>query len=169
MKILIAYAGYTGTTEKAARILEKLLPSAERADLTKRTPDPSKYGFVIIGSAIHAGMVHKAVRKYLVDNWDVLRDKKKAVYICNAFIHQSDKILKSNYSVELRNGCVAVDSFGGELNPDGAKGISRLFLQIMKKRLTRHPKTILPVLQTDRIKAFAGAVREASAEEGQRK
>ena len=164
MKVLIAYAGKTGTTEKAAKMLAKHFGNAELADLRTSSPDPRKYDVVIVGSAIRIGMVMKCVRRWLTDNWDVLRDKKKALFICNAFLEQAPRILRDNYSLTLRNSSIIVDSFGGEMDIKKLHGGEKFFVKMILNRMQagRAGKEFVPVILTDRIKVFADTVKEAA-------
>jgi menaquinone-dependent protoporphyrinogen oxidase len=166
MKVLIAYAGKTGTTAKASAMLAKYFGKAEIADLSKSSPDPGCYDVVIIGSAIRFGMVMKPVRKWLVGNWDVLKDKKKALFICNAFLGQAPSILKDNYSLALRNSSITVDSFGGEMDMKNLHGFDRFFVKMVMNRMRagKAGKEFVPVILTDRIRVFADTVKEAMAE-----
>lgn len=163
MKVLIVYAGKTGTTKRAAELLAKHFGNVNVSDLDKESPDPTHYDVVIIGSAIRFGMVMKPVRKWLTDHWDTLKSQKKALFICNGFIEQAPKILKDNYTLELRNSSIIVDSFGGEMDPSKLKGTDRFFVRMVnnKMRANKGGKDFVPVLRTDRISVFADAVRNA--------
>ena len=162
MKVLIAYAGKTGTTARAAHLLAKHFDDAVITDLAKETPDPTRFDVVIIGSAIRFGMVMKPVRLWLTKNWDTLKGQKKALFICNGFIEQAPQILKDNYSLELRNSSIIVDSFGGEMDPSKLGGMDRFFVRMVinKMRANKGGKDFVPVLRTDRIKSFAETVKD---------
>lgn len=147
-------------------MLAKHFGSVELADLSKKNPDPACYDVVIIGSAIRFGMVMRPVRKWLVAHWDVLKDKKKALFICNAFLGQAPAILKDNYSLALRNSSITVDSFGGEMDPKKLHGFEKFFVRMIMNRMRagKAGKEFVPVILTDRIKVFADTVKEAMAE-----
>lgn len=164
MDVLIAYAGKTGTTKKAAELLAKQFPRVTVVDLDKETPDPRRYEVVIVGSAIRIGRLMKPAKEYLINNWEVLQTKKLAVFICNAYLEQSEKILRENFSVEFRNQCLAVDTFGGEFHADRCKGFDKVFAKAYLNYLRKGQvgNTVQPVLMTDRIKIFGQNVREAA-------
>ena len=123
MKVLIAYAGKTGTTERAAKLLGKRFSNVTLRDLTVGSPNPDDYDAVIVGSSIRMGTLHKDARRWLEDNWDVLKTKKFGCFICNGFIDQAPQLIEQNFSEELLNLAVCVDSFGGELNLKRLKGM----------------------------------------------
>lgn len=49
MKILIAYAGKSGTTEKCAGLLSEKLPNATIVNLNLNSPDIGGFDAVIVG------------------------------------------------------------------------------------------------------------------------
>lgn len=53
-KILIAYAGKTGTTEKCAGILAQKLKCVIVSNLVVETPNIDEYDLIIIGGSIRA-------------------------------------------------------------------------------------------------------------------
>ena len=63
MKILIAYAGKSGTTAKCAGLLAEQLngEDVEVVDLCAKKPDIDGCDIVVIGSNIHVGQIHKNV------------------------------------------------------------------------------------------------------------
>ncbi len=162
MKTLIAYAGKAGTTKRAAELLAKEFGNVDLCDLCKEQTDPGRYDLVIIGSAVRYGRVHKAVRTYLVKNWEVLKEKRKALFLCNAAMEQALRILQMNYSPELLNGCIAAESFGGTMDPECFRGFDKLVAKMYGRRLrkARGMDAPMPSLSEERIKEFAGRVKE---------
>ena len=163
MDVLIAYAGKSGTTKRAANLLASRFPRVDVIDLCERTPDPSRYAVVIVGSAIRIGRVMKPAADFLVNNWEVLQKKTLGVFICNAYLEQSEKILQENFSVEFRQTCAAVDTFGGELHPENCRGFDNIFAKAYLNYVRRgRDSSVQPVLLTDRIRVFADRIKEAA-------
>ena len=161
MRILIAYAGKTGTTEKAARLLGEKLADVTLRDLTVGSPNPKDYDAVIVGGSIRVGTLHKAARKWLIDNWDVLKTKKFGCFICNGFVDQAQQMIQQNFSQELLDMAVCVDSFGGEMNVDRLKGIDRFVVKLVLNSMKgRGRQDFVPCILTDRIQIFANKFKE---------
>ena len=162
MKILIAYATRTGSTARAARLLENTLPGSVAVDLSKHTPDPSGFDAVILGSGIRFGRIEKPLRTYLEQNWDALRDMSKAIFVCNAIPEEERQILRSNFSIRLRNDCILAESLGGELDLGALSKKDRLLLKASKPLLVeRIREGLLPALDIKKAKAFAKSFRDA--------
>ena len=162
MNILIAYATRTGSTARAARLLESELPGAVAVDLSQSTPDPTDFDAVILGSGIRFGRIERPLRAFLERHWEALRDKDKAVFLCNAIPEEERKILRSNFSIRFRNDCVLAESLGGELDLGALSKKDRLLLKAAKPQLIeRIREGLLPALDTDKIKAFAQTFLDA--------
>ena len=156
MKVLIAYAGKTGTTERAAKLLGKRFSNVTLRDLTVGSPNPDDYDAVIVGSSIRMGTLHKDARRWLEDNWDVLKTKKFGCFICNGFIDQAPQLIEQNFSEELLNLAVCVDSFGGELNLKRLKGMDYIMAKVVLNSMKSHGGLeFIPCILTDRIRIFA--------------
>jgi len=82
MRILIAYAGKTGTTEKCAKRLCEKLTNATTVDLNLQTPDIDQFDTVIVGGAIRMGQLHKKAKKFIEQNAVRLQTKKTAYFLC---------------------------------------------------------------------------------------
>lgn len=156
MKILIAYAGKTGSTEKAAKLLGEHFADVTLRDLTVGSPNPKGYDAIIVGGSIRMGTLHIEARRWILENWDVLKTKKFGCFICNGFIDQVPQLIEQNFSDELINLAVCVDSFGGELNVKKLKGLDRIMVKMVIKKInTNDSIEYLPCILTDRIKLFA--------------
>ena len=139
MKILIAYASKTGTAEKAAKLLGEHFADVTLRDLTVGSPNPKDYDAVIVGGSIRMGTLHKEARKWLYQNWNVLKTKKFGCFICNGFIEQAPQLIEQNFSEEFLDLTVCVDSFGGELNLKRVKGIDRILVKMVIKSQLQSP------------------------------
>lgn len=155
MKVLIAYASKTGTTEKAAKLLGEYFENVTFRDLTVGNPSPRTYDVVIVGSCIRMGTLHKDVKKWLEENWNVIKNKKYGCFICNGFVDQVPQLFQQNFSQEFLDGAVSVESFGGELNLKKMKGLDRIITKLVIKSNQMGTDTFVPCIRTDRIQVMA--------------
>ena len=144
---LILYFGHTGTTKKAAEILKEKLQDAEIFDGTKKLmKDFSRYDMIIFGTNIHMERPHKHFIKKLK------KLKKKNLTIpFHGFVlsaNSSEKIKYMNKVKELLGDESYIGYFGGELNPDHAKGITRLVIQACIQKLAEDD---LPLPKLDEL------------------
>lgn len=155
MKVLIAYASKTGSTEKAAKLLGRRFQNATLRDLTAGNPDPAAYDVVIVGSCIRMGELHRDARKWLEENWNVIRTKKFGCFICNGFMDQVPQLLQQNFSQEFLDRAVCVESFGGELNEKRLRGMDRIITKLVMRVNHMGTDTFVPCIRTDRIEVMA--------------
>jgi|GEM_PF-930306 len=156
MKVLIVYASEHGSTRKAAELLGRHFEDCEIVDLAEDQRDPSGYDAVIFGSGIRFGRIMKPLQLWLDAYWPVIRGMKKGLFICHAIEREAPRILRENFSLELRNGCVAAESFGGEFDEKSLAKKDVLLLKAAKRELlSRGARSFVPCIRTDRIEAFA--------------
>lgn len=161
LKVLIAYASKTGTAEKAAKLLGEHFADVTLRDLTVGRPNPKDYDAVIVGGSIRMGTLHKAARIWLIENWDVIKAKKFGCFICNGFIDQAPQLIEQNFSQELINLAVCVDSFGGEMDLEKLRGLDRFVAKnVMKSMSSKGSMDFVPCILTDRIQLFAEKFKE---------
>lgn len=159
MKILIAYAGKTGTTEKCAKILKALLDDSTLCDLTKEKPDLHDYGCIVVGGSIRAGKLHNDAKKFLEKNKEVLLKKKCGYFICNCFANQTRTYLKNNIPAELLDKALAFSSFGGEIHMDKYKGIEKLMMKAIGGRVNGSDNMTTGT-SSEAIQKFAEKIRK---------
>lgn len=135
MKVLIAYAGKTGTTEKCAKILKVLVDDSTLCDLTKERPDLDDYNCIVVGGSIRMGMLHKDAKRFIERNKEALKKKKCAFFICNCFKNQTQEYFENNIPFELREKALALSSFGGEINMDEYRGLDKVVMKAMENQL----------------------------------
>lgn len=133
MKTLIAYAGNSGTTEKCAKLLAEKINGADVVNLAENTPDLKDYDTVVIGSNIHAGQIHKAVKKIIVSYGGILKQKRCAYFICCGFPDNQEQVFAANFPKDLLDSAVAKKCFGGELNIDKLHGFNKLIVKMVTK------------------------------------
>lgn len=158
MKTLIAYASKTGTTEKCAKILSEYVSNADIFDLQSGNPVLDDYELIVIGGSIRAGMLHKAVKKYIKSNVELLKQKRIAFFVCSADVKKAEEFLKANIPAELLDISICGDSFGGEIDLNKQKGIFKFIV----KKLTEagEKKGISPThIVSENIKMFADKIQ----------
>ena len=133
MKILIAYAGKTGTSEKCAGILEKKLPNATTIDLNKESANASEYDLIIVGGSIRMGMLNSKVKKFIRKNKNILKTKKCAYYICCGFADNYKSYFEKNISKTLLDEAIIYDTFGGQMNISEQKGLDKFITKLVQK------------------------------------
>lgn len=156
MRVLIAYAGKTGTTAKCAKILKALVDNAELCDLTKEKPSLSNYEKVIVGGSIRMGQIHKAAKQFLVKNQEALKQKTCAFFICNCSAKENKSLIEKNIPKELLRRATATASFGGEMNLEDQKGMDRAIVKMLSK--SKAGSTMKTSISTEAIHKFAEKV-----------
>ena len=158
MRVLIAYAGRTGTTGKAARLLADCFGEASLRNLLETDATPERYDAVVIGSCVRDGKIEPAVRKWLIRNEKTLSGMRKGVFLCNAFMNESQTVIRENFPEEFIEDCVVIDSFGGEVDFSKLRFSEKMAL---RKQLKHHPEmeNMVPCLLTDTIAAFAEKIK----------
>lgn len=161
MKILIAYASKTGTAAHAAKLLGEHFADVTLRDLTVGSPNPEDYDAIIVGGSIRMGTLHKAARRWLTDNWNVIKTKKFGCFICNGFVEQAPQLIQQNFTEELLNLAVCVDSFGGEMDLERLTGMDRFVAKMVSNSMKgRGRMDFVPCILPDRIKIFADKFKE---------
>lgn len=160
MKTIICYATKTGTTRKAAEMLKEQLSDVTVCDLAKDKVDLAEYDCIIIGGSIRMGQIHKEAKKFIVENKDVLMEKKCAFFICNGFPEQVETFMMQNIDQELLSHAICAASFGGEMNLENLKGMDKFIAKAVTNSMKDKPQSV-PKLLPENIKQFAEAVNEA--------
>lgn len=156
MKIVIAYAGKTGTTEKCANLLKEKLADVEVIDISKTDVNIEEYDFIVLGASIRMGIIPKQMKKFIQKNQESLLTKKTAIYLCCAFIDGKDNYFTSNFPTTLLEKSIIYDTFGGELEVDRQKGFDKFITNIVSKSIDpNHKIQILP----NKINAFAEKIK----------
>lgn len=162
MRRLIAYAGKTGTTEKCAQTLAKMLGDCRLCDLAKESADPEGYDLVVVGAAVRMGMIHKAAKEFIDRNADLLSKGGAAYFICCGFADKADEYFGANLPQALRDSAVAFDSFGGELDLNKLKGFDKIIAKMAASQTGGETPRIIEENITafaDKLKAHAGGSR----------
>lgn len=138
METLIVYASKTGTTERCVGILGQNLKNVTIINLaTMQNEDIDKYDLIIIGSPIRMGMIDKRVKKFILTNLNVLKNKKVCYFICCGFKENYKKYYEQNFPKELLNNAVIYDTFGGEMILEKQKGFDKFIVKMASKNINK--------------------------------
>ena len=138
MKILIAYTSKHGTTEECVQRLQQHLHGL---DVTLKNlaqaPSPSlvEYDIVVVGGSVQFGKFHPALRLFLKENLEVLKQKRLALFLCCGLAHEYEYYEEVLFAKELRAAAFQMLYFGGSLRTDG--------LPFLDKLLVRHLRTTI--------------------------
>ncbi len=160
MKILIAHAGKSGTTEKCAKLLREKLPGAVLADLNRETPEIEAYDAIVIGGSIRMGQLHKKAKAFLLQNAAGLRAKKAAYFICCGTAESAPQLFETNFAKELLAGAVSYECFGGEMNIDRLHGMDKFIAKMVSK--SPDGQKAAPHILEENITKLAQAVQKAA-------
>ena len=158
MSVLIVYASYYGTTEKAAyRIKENLEIDSVIMNAEFNAVDDWKYyDKVVVCTPVHVGKPHKAIKKFIEKNLTNLADRQIYLVACNLdenWITQCD----DEFPKEFICAVVARKYIGGILNKSVLSGSERKAIEAMEKKLNMSLENVNTV-STDEIISFAKSV-----------
>ena len=134
MKILIAYAGKYGSTEKCAVQLSKLLNAdITIANLTEQfNGKAADYDLVVVGSNIRFGQIDRRVTEFVQKQEKEI--KKCALFLTAAFYQNREQYFKENYSKELLKKAIQKECFGGEFSK--VKGLDKWIVRLVVKDIS---------------------------------
>lgn len=152
MKIILSF-GQTGTTLKAANLLQKLLPDFVVYDgMKKNKLNYQEVDTILFGTNIRMGKLNKRFKK----TYHRLQKKNLNItygaFIVAANEHERNKYM--NLVQEMLPEDAYVGFFGGELNPLQAKGVTKRVIMACIKDF-EDQKLPLPALNPDAIEDFA--------------
>lgn len=133
MKTLIIYASKTTTTKKCANLLKEKLNDVDISNIKSLNIDINNYDLIIIGSPIRMGLIDKNIKKFLINNLDILKSKKAAYFICCGFKENYLKYFEQNFPQELLDRALIYDTFGGELDLENQKGFDKFIVKMVSK------------------------------------
>lgn len=162
MKILIAYAGKTGTCAECAERLKALLPDSEVFDLSVSQPDPADFDAIVLGASVRMNMINARALRFAEENLPMLEGKPLAIYLTSCDIRPEkvrEYFSKSSLSM-LSQKAVYADSLGGEMDLTKQKGFDRFVVKMILKS-KNNPMSVPGILQ-ERVEALANAISEAT-------
>ncbi len=142
-KILIAYSGKYGTTERIAGILNVKLNGRARLTNIKRSGGHNlkAYDIIIIGSSIYRGKISKFLKNWLATNEEILLQKEIGLYLsCLETGDKANEQFLEAYPESLRNHAFVSGILGFEIILRKLNLFDRFFIgQIrnIKKTTTR--------------------------------
>ncbi|WP_162930784.1 flavodoxin domain-containing protein [Lactococcus allomyrinae] len=116
MKILIAYAGKTGVTERCAKQLAKECTTATLANLNEKQVSPENFDLIVVGSPVYSHKLEPSVKYFIKDNEKSLQEKQFAVFVTMVEEDTFDKVIAHEIPESLRQRAFAMQQFGGEVN-----------------------------------------------------
>ena len=163
MKILIAYAGKSGTSQKAAELLAAQLKKHEGvvADLTKTAPIPGDFDYIVLGGAIRFGKAHRALRRYLSEHEKELSAIPHTLFLCCGIPEQFENYLTRTYSKELLDSAEEALYFGGELSVANQKGFDKLVARMIRNAIEENEddEAGLPGFLPEHVRLLADRLR----------
>lgn len=160
MNILVAYSSHTGVTRLCAESLANHMPGSTLVDLSKQRPDPSAYDIVVVGGPIRMGSLDSRVREYLDGCAPILTKKTLGIFICCGYDEKSGEYFESNLPDSLAEHALKA-SFGGKLNPEGAKGLDRFMIKLMLKSAAKNGETM--AFYPERIPEFSARLIDSAS------
>lgn len=130
-KIAIIYGGKTGTTKKCAETLKGLIPEVCVFSVNEEY-NLSDYDIIVFGSPIRMGHLDKGIRKVIKKNSEVLKNKRIALFICHV-LPDYQKAVDDSLPSWFKEQAVLINSFGGVVQMEQAKGFTKLLIKIMQK------------------------------------
>ena len=157
MKILIAYAGKSGTTEKCAKKLCEKLTNSTAVDLNTQTPDINKFDRIVVGGSIRAGQLQKKAKQFVKQNEKGLKMKKTAYFICCSSVDNTEQLFQNNFPKELIDGAVSHECFGGEMNMANLHGFDK-FVGMIATKAVANKKVAPPKINEENIAKLAAKI-----------
>ncbi|MBQ8356754.1 MAG: hypothetical protein IJX39_02980 [Clostridia bacterium] len=164
MKILIAYATKSGTSEAAAKLLAEALPNhtVTLADLGETTPVPGDFDYIVLGGSVRMGKAHKALRRYLSVHGAEICDLPHTLFLCCGIPDQFENYLESTYSAELLKSAEEAVYFGGELDVSKQHGLDKLIARMMRNSISESEEddAMLPGFLPEHVRLLADRLRK---------
>lgn len=163
MKTLIIYSSKTGTTKKCAALLAANIgaDSCDIFEISEKLPDISNYECVVIGSYVRMGMIDKRISSYLQKNKEELFKTKLGLFICSCLADKISDAITKNFSEEIMDNALIIDSFGGEIPLDKIKGMDKIIINsIIKISKTDPDFKIFEKIIPESITNFASVLKE---------
>ncbi|HNZ25963.1 MAG TPA: flavodoxin domain-containing protein [Spirochaetota bacterium] len=160
MNVLIAYASYYGSTERCAyKIKERLRYLSSIVNVSYFSADRLQdYDAVIIGSPIHIGRIHRAVRKFLESNKTALAEKDIYLFLCGLDTDIPESVMK-DIPDEIKNKIVFKSLLGGEIVKDNLSGFEKMGIETMEKKM-KTDFSNLKTIDDNKIEEFIGKINE---------
>lgn len=164
MKILIAYAGKTGSSASMAALLAESLPRHEvtLADLAVVAPSPLDFDYVVLGGAIRMGKLYPAARKYLKQYEAALAACPHTLFLCCAFAEQFENYLEMVFPTSVLESAEDALYFGGELNVAKHRGVDKWLVKLIRNSIleSEEDDAALPGLLPEHVRQLADRLKQ---------
>lgn len=115
MKTLILFASKKGMTEKLAYLVKEKRNNAEIYEIKKFNKDLNNYDEIIFGSPVYMGKINKFVKKYIDENFELLKTKSPKLFLCGMNYDNTEEVVNLNFS-ENQIKTLKIDYIGGAYN-----------------------------------------------------
>jgi len=164
MKITVAYAGKTGTTQQAATELAQLLTArgatVTLCNLANQKPDVTADAFAV-GGSVRIGHWHKRSVAFVKANEATLLAKPLALFACRCGQDDLRVLLAKQLGNALVVHALYVDRLGGTMELANQKGFDRFVVRMIQKSDPATTNLDAPGMLTKHIAACADALLEA--------
>jgi len=155
MKTIILYATKYGAAQEIAQRIAVKIDGSVLHNLKEDLPSLESFDCIILGSSVYAGSIRKEAKKFLLQNADVLTEKKYGLFLCGLGADSKDAYLSANFSPDIIQKAKAADFLGGIFDPEKANGFERLIIKIISKK-----SGCINMLNDRKIEKFAEAMKE---------
>jgi menaquinone-dependent protoporphyrinogen oxidase len=165
MNVLIAYAGKKGATSELAHAMAEATAQIgsgggaaqpKVVDLRKDPPvDVAQYDRVIVGGAVYAGTVHKAVAEFCRTNLEELLKRRVALFLSALREDDLKGAFERSFPAELRSHAIEEVWLGGRIRFAEHNVLVR---GMLRKIMQRHDD--MDTLRWDEARRLAGAVAQ---------
>lgn len=164
MKLLIAYAGKTGSAAEMAALLAKHIPNHELTvcNLAESAPDPAAFDYVVLGASIRYNRVQKPLRAYIDAHREVLCAMPHTLFLCCAFPDQLEHYFAVAFPRELRESAESMEYFGGDLSLSRQRGIDKIITRMLRNSILEGEEDglVLPTLLPEHVRLLADRLRK---------
>ncbi len=134
MKTLILYASKYGTTAMIAEKIAKAIDNAVIVDLNQETSyNLNEYDSVIIGTAVYAGNIHKAVKQFFADKAAALKPQSYGIYLCGLEEKHNEEFFKRNFAADVRRNAKILQEVGGYFDPAKSSFFEKTLMKMITK------------------------------------
>lgn len=113
MALLVLYATKSGATEQCAKILSDELSPCTLCNIELEKPIIEEFDHIILGAGVRDGKIYKPIRDFIKKNKDELLKKNVGYYICNEKPKKTEEIIEDNFTADLKEAAICIESFGG--------------------------------------------------------
>lgn len=159
MKTLILYATRHGSTAEAARRIAAHMPNCDVKNIKTDAFQLADYDRIILGSNIRMGTFDRRIRRLLLQEIGILREKMLGIFVCCCFSENAQTYFQNNIPPQLLETVHATAALGGELNRKDLHGADKLVADMVLK--ADHTRGILHTfaLNDEAIADFAAQMQ----------